>query len=179
MSNKKDNPGVIMPPPIAVILTITIGLLLERFFPIDVFIKILSFSLHTYIGIIISVTGLILLIVAVLNFKKIGTNAPPWMPTLKISTKGIYHYTRNPMYVGFFFLIAGIGVIFASGWIFILLLPYCWFMHYGVIKREERYLKQKFGQEYLHYKSSTPRYFGRADLLAHLNIFITFFHRLF
>jgi protein-S-isoprenylcysteine O-methyltransferase Ste14 len=97
-------------------------------------------------------------VIAVINFHKIGTNVPPYLPSLKLATQGIYAYTRNPIYEGFFFLIAGVEVCAASIWILILLLPYSLIMHYGIILREERYLENKFGADYRQYKSNTPRY---------------------
>jgi protein-S-isoprenylcysteine O-methyltransferase Ste14 len=32
-------------------------------------------------------------------------------------------------------------------------------LHFGIIKREERYLARKFGDQYLGYASRVPRYF--------------------
>jgi protein-S-isoprenylcysteine O-methyltransferase Ste14 len=31
-------------------------------------------------------------------------------------------------------------------------------LHFGVVKREERYLTAKFGEAYLRYKETVPRY---------------------
>jgi protein-S-isoprenylcysteine O-methyltransferase Ste14 len=31
-------------------------------------------------------------------------------------------------------------------------------LHYGVVKREERYLEAKFGEDYRAFKASVPRY---------------------
>jgi protein-S-isoprenylcysteine O-methyltransferase Ste14 len=31
-------------------------------------------------------------------------------------------------------------------------------LHFGVVLREERYLEQKFGDDYRRYKKSVPRY---------------------
>ena len=32
------------------------------------------------------------------------------------------------------------------------------FLHFAVVKREERYLEQKFGDAYRQYKARVPRY---------------------
>ena len=46
----------------------------------------------------------------------------------------------------------------ASDWTLILLVPTGIVLHYGVVLREERYLERLFGEDYLRYKESVPRW---------------------
>jgi protein-S-isoprenylcysteine O-methyltransferase Ste14 len=62
------------------------------------------------------------------------------------------------MYVALMLLLAGIGIALASDWIIVLLVPAGLILHFGVVKREERYLAAKFGETYRQYVSSVPRY---------------------
>jgi protein-S-isoprenylcysteine O-methyltransferase Ste14 len=52
----------------------------------------------------------------------------------------------------------GIAVAFALDWLVLLQIPAHLILHYGIIRREERYLEQKFGEEYRSYKARVPRY---------------------
>ena len=45
-----------------------------------------------------------------------------------------------------------------SAWLVGLLIPTLVLMSYGVIAREERYMAQKFGDEYLRYRASVRRW---------------------
>jgi protein-S-isoprenylcysteine O-methyltransferase Ste14 len=39
-----------------------------------------------------------------------------------------------------------------------MLVPGAMLIHFGVVKREERYLEAKFGDAYRRYKAAVPRY---------------------
>ncbi len=65
---------------------------------------------------------------------------------------------RNPMYVALILLLAGVAIALGSDWILVLLLLAALILHFGVVKREERYLTAKFGDTYLDYMSKVPRY---------------------
>ena len=67
------------------------------------------------------------------------------------------------MYVGLAFLVAGLGIGFASDWTLVMLVVATLVIHFGVVKREERYLEAKFGDAYRQYKARVPRY-GIPDL---------------
>ncbi|HEX3161437.1 MAG TPA: isoprenylcysteine carboxylmethyltransferase family protein, partial [Pseudolabrys sp.] len=79
-------------------------------------------------------------------------------PSSVLVTTGIFAYVRNPMYVGLAFLVAGIGVALASDWTLVMLVVAALLIHFGVVKREERYLEAKFGAAYRSYMSTVPRY---------------------
>jgi len=68
-------------------------------------------------------------------------------------TGGIYSVCRNPMYLGNILLILGFG-FFANSLIFLLLFfPFFLIIYYAIIKAEESFLSEKFGEEYAGYKS--------------------------
>jgi hypothetical protein len=71
---------------------------------------------------------------------------------------GVFSYTRNPLYVGGTVALCGLALIFDLDWMLLLILPRCLFLHFAVIKREERYLEQKFGETYRRYKMRVQRY---------------------
>ena len=87
-----------------------------------------------------------------------GTNVDPYHPTTAIVEGGPYAYTRNPLYVGMALIYAGVSAR-ANALPAALLLPVV--LHLvdrSVIKREERYLEGKFGDEYLRYKGRVRRW---------------------
>ncbi len=77
----------------------------------------------------------------------------------ELSTSGPYSYTRNPLYLGSFFI--GLGVSIAgSSIIFILLfIAAFYFVYSTVIKDEEKGLIELFGGSFLDYKSKVPCFF--------------------
>ena len=77
-------------------------------------------------------------------------------PATLIST-GPYAISRNPMYVGWTLLYLGVALVARNAWMFALLPVVAWVIHRDVL-REERKLKQTFGEEYLRYRKLVRRY---------------------
>jgi len=71
----------------------------------------------------------------------------------KLLTNGVYAIVRNPMYSGLLiFMPLGIALWFRS-WL-ILTVPIVTYIAFKLVfKEEDKYLEEKFGQEYLDYKS--------------------------
>src|SRR2546427_8084509 len=103
-----------------------------------------SWTVRLSLGFALLAAGAVLAVLAERNFHRIGTNVPPWKPTLALATGGIYRWLRNPMYVGLGLMVAGIGIALGSEWTLILLIPMMLLLHHGVVLREERYLEAKF-----------------------------------
>ncbi|MFC1860406.1 methyltransferase family protein [Chloroflexota bacterium] len=74
-------------------------------------------------------------------------------------TKGLYRYSRNPMYVTTFVFLLGLGIITAS---WILLLLFIVFVVGCVIYAgvEEQSCLDKYGDSYHEYMNRTPRWIG-------------------
>lgn len=93
------------------------------------------------------------------NNKGEGTPAPI-EPPKKLVYQGIYNYTRNPMYLGYFFIILGEflfsgRILVAVYFIFIFLL-----INGYLIYIEEPKLKEKFGIRYMEYIKKVSRWIG-------------------
>jgi protein-S-isoprenylcysteine O-methyltransferase Ste14 len=91
-------------------------------------------------------------------FSRARTAFQPWRPTRTITAVGAYARTRNPMYQGFMLLVFGIAVLFRFDWSVLFMLPAAMLIHYGVVLREEEYLKRRFGDAYRIYLAAVPRY---------------------
>ncbi len=79
-------------------------------------------------------------------------------PVKAVVTEGPYSFTRNPMYISFSLIYAGIGVAFESVVALLLLSVAIALIDRMIIPREERYLEQRFGEEYLRYKAKVRRW---------------------
>jgi protein-S-isoprenylcysteine O-methyltransferase Ste14 len=158
----RDTAGVIAPPPLIALACVLIGLVLDWLMPLGIIASYLSLTVRLLLGGALFAAGVVLAVLAERRFRAVGTNVPPWRPTLALATAGIYRRVRNPMYVGAVLGIGGIAIMLASDWMLILLAPMALILHGGVVLREERYLEAKFGEAYRHYKSEVPRYGWRA-----------------
>ena len=153
-----DIAGVIAPPPLIALATILSGLAADWLFPVFVLKIVLTFYVRVAIGVTVVACGAALALAAERKFKQAGTNVMPWKPSLALATAGVYAKLRNPMYVALAMLVGGVAVALASDWMLVLVVPMFAVLHYGVVKREERYLEKKFGDDYRRYKDSVPRY---------------------
>ena len=102
--------------------------------------------------------GLAFFAAGVRNFSRAATPLPTNQPARVLVTTGIYRWTRNPIYLGFFLVYGGIGVAAHSTWILALTLPVAILIRYGVVAREEAYLERRFGDAYLDYKERVRRW---------------------
>jgi protein-S-isoprenylcysteine O-methyltransferase Ste14 len=79
----------------------------------------------------------------------------------RLATGGPYGHTRNPLYLGSFFL--GLGVTVAGGqWYFVVLFLAFFTAVYGrTIRNEAQLMEELFGEEYRHYAASVPLFLPR------------------
>jgi protein-S-isoprenylcysteine O-methyltransferase Ste14 len=73
-------------------------------------------------------------------------------------TEGFYAHVRNPMYIGNFLILAGLGMIYGSAWVYFFMIPFFSFAYYSIVVTEENYLRGHFGQEYEQYCKKVNRF---------------------
>jgi protein-S-isoprenylcysteine O-methyltransferase Ste14 len=80
-------------------------------------------------------------------------------PPDKLVTKGIYRYSRHPMYLAPFLVLVGVGIAAAS-WVFLLLSILYMIMPLLFVETEERHCLKYYGDAYREYMKRTPRWIG-------------------
>jgi protein-S-isoprenylcysteine O-methyltransferase Ste14 len=93
------------------------------------------------------------------DFASFGRGTPlPIDAPKKLVVRGMYRYTRNPMYSGVILVILGWASVFALGWLFVYALGVGVVFHLFVVMYEEPRLKQLFGEEYETYRAGVGRW---------------------
>ena len=113
------------------------------------------------LGVVIGLVGVAIGVFAIIDFRAEGTTVDPHDPSQATSLveKGMYRFSRNPMYLGLAIIIAGLGV--GLGDIIATAVGVGGFV--AVITRlqiipEERALEQQFKKRYAAYRAGRRRW---------------------
>ncbi len=154
--DENDGAAVRFPPPLIYLAAVILGIVAHAYIvPLPM---ALSPGLRISVGMATTVLGLLLMVGAVGLFRRTGQNPTPWKPTPEIVSTGVYRISRNPMYVGMALFQIAIGIGLANGWIVILVPVVLTIVYRAVVRHEERYLEEKFGDTYDRYKKSVRRW---------------------
>ena len=117
----------------------------------SVFLPLQLGTIWCYVGLPISIAGLVILAVATVNF----ATAPMDKPI----TEGLYRFSRHPLYLSLLIVYIGIGIATAS-WLFLLLgaANIFWIRIESLV--EEKYCLERYGKNYREYMNKTPRWLG-------------------
>jgi len=143
-----------IPPPILVLILVVSNYFSSRK------IDLIHLPNQDIISIIILLIGMLILINPIFKFIKSKTTIDPikFKKVNKLITSGIYKYSRNPMYLGLLMVVISTSIFYLN--FFSITTPflfYCWINRFQ-IKREEIFLAEKFGKEYILYKTKTRRW---------------------
>jgi protein-S-isoprenylcysteine O-methyltransferase Ste14 len=143
-------------PPLAILVITLIGQ-----YEIADYLPVYSLGIvPLWVPILWGCIGILLAFLGVIEFRRHKTTVNPMNPSSSdaLVTRGIYNYTRNPMYlgmasicVGFVFFLAELSSL--AGVIFFVL-----YINEFQIKPEERFMFEKFGDNFTSYKSQVRRW---------------------
>ena len=96
------------------------------------------------------------------DFASFGLGTPlPIDAPKKLVVRGLYHYTRNPMYLGVIMVILGWACLFADGWLLVYAAGVGIAVYLFVVGYEEPKLSKLFGEEYKTYQAEVGRWMPR------------------
>ena len=149
-----DNPGVKFPPPLFFVLGYLAGYLVHREHPL----RLLPPGDWRWLGMVFLVTAVTLIADFVARFRRAGTTIRPDQASSTLVTTGPFRFTRNPAYLGWVLIYVGASLLLNSLWPLLILPLVILSVQEYVIRREERFLEQKFGDEYRAYKQRVRRW---------------------
>jgi len=150
----QDKPGVLVLPPVLYAGALAAGLLLHLFVPRQPF----TLWVARPLGALLLIASGALAGWGEKTMRRAGTNVSPNQPALTIVSAGPFRFTRNPLYLSLIGLYLGVTLLIDALWPLLLLVPVVVITHYGIIRREERYLEAKFGEAYRSYKARVRRW---------------------
>jgi protein-S-isoprenylcysteine O-methyltransferase Ste14 len=144
MNNKMNITGVApliaVPTFIYLIITVVISYLTKPYF-----------SIIKNDGAVLIYLGAALIVPGILMVAACGRKLLKSFDNNKLMTDGLYKYFRDPMYVAYLiFVIPGISLLFNS-WLVLTSVLLNYILYTNLIKKEHKFLEEKFGAEYKAY----------------------------
>ncbi len=102
--------------------------------------------------------GLMLFAWTLWTFHRHRTTVNPYAAASTLCTDGPFRFSRNPIYLGDWFILLGVSLLLNTVWP-LAFAPLIWAMlRFGVIRHEEDHLEAKFGDAYRNYKARVRRW---------------------
>ena len=113
-----------------------------------------------FTGFLIGMLGDIIFLISVVCMKDSWRAGIPDKDKTELVTNGIYKFSRNPAFLGFDFMYAGVLLMYFNPLTAVFSLFAAVTLHLQILQ-EEKYLTSVFGSSYTAYKSRVFRHLGR------------------
>ncbi len=131
-------------------------LVLVLFRPLDMGTYNLWVSLG---GLLLALGGQMIRVLAV-GYSFPGTSGrETYLRADSLNTTGIYSLVRNPLYIGNFFIFCGVVTVFSNGFALLMFALFSVVQYHFIIRAEETFLNNRYGQEYHAYLQRVRRIF--------------------
>jgi protein-S-isoprenylcysteine O-methyltransferase Ste14 len=141
-----------VPPPVLVALAVGLGWLLRRLAPVPVGAPL------PWPGAAVAGLGLGLSVWAIAVMLRAGTDPRPDRPDRALLERGPFRLGRNPVYLGFLLVAAGLALRWADLWPWLAVPAGFLLLDRLVVAREEAYLRARFGAAYDAYRARVRRW---------------------
>ena len=118
------------------------------------------------VGAVMVIAGLSLDLWALATLHRARTNILPHRPAERLVTHGPFALSRNPIYVGYTLLTAGLGLVLSNPWLMAAAVIAALATDRLAARREESHLAARFGEAFIAYAARVPRWIGRPRPLT-------------
>ena len=157
MSQKTGPPGAVgkKPLPPTYLFSAILGMAILHFlFPVR---TILRFPL-ILTGLLPFALGAYLNMSADRLFKQAETTVKPYEESSSLITGGVFRISRNPMYLGFILILAGLALMAGTLSPWLVIPAFAVVMEFVFIRPEERMLEETFGDAWLDYRAGVRKW---------------------
>jgi len=144
-----------VPPPLIFLGALVIGVALNIALPLAIFT---DGRIGDVLGLVAALGSAGIAFWAFRTMVRAGEQPDPAIPTKSIVRQGPFGRTRNPIYISFVLFDLGVALLMNNLWIMLVLVPLMLYVDRAIVRGEERYLEQQFGDDYLDYKDSVRRW---------------------
>lgn len=113
----------------------------------------------TISGVLVNLLGLRLLLASSGLFRRHGTGVRPFTVATMLVLDGPYRFTRNPMYLGMVLMVIGAALMLGTIAGFIVPPLFLLLLDRRFVLREEAFLRERFGADYVAFCGSVRRWF--------------------
>jgi protein-S-isoprenylcysteine O-methyltransferase Ste14 len=156
MKSSKDNPGVVIPPPLIYAAVFLLSVLMQKVFPLND--HLLHGKYSHYLFFLLLAMAICFTLPALLQFLRSNNTLITIKPANSLQTKGVYAICRNPMYTGLLLLYIALAFKLGNDWTLLFIPIVVFIITRYVIRKEENYLERTFTEEFLRYKSKVKRW---------------------
>ena len=110
------------------------------------------------VGGLLLLAGVAFMVRSVMIFADAGETLPPNTPARQLLVEGPYRFSRNPIYLAMALICGGFGLATSNLWIVLTTVAAGAVTHYFVIRPEEAYLAERFGDAYDAYAKKVRRW---------------------
>jgi len=109
-------------------------------------------------GALIGIAGFAAMMQGWWQFKQVDTPICPTASEERLVTRGIYRFTRNPMYLGMVAMLLGMALVVGTLPFYLVAVVYFAVIDRVFCRYEERKLVLRFGDDYLAYRKRVRRW---------------------
>lgn len=110
------------------------------------------------LGLVLMVGGFLVTALGAREFRRAETPVRPFERSTRLVTTGLHGWSRNPMYLGFVILLAGVATLLGRLVPWLVIPAFLLLLQRRFVRREERMMERLFPEEYRAYRTRVRRW---------------------